>query len=133
MHSSLPGRFPVYFLPALFLTALLWLHVDPAQAHDGGPKITSGPTITASPGSGDAYRRGEAITIAVTSSEPVTVTGKTCLPARTGEDGATLRLAFADAVKGNDADGPHPFSIAGVPAHRRDSCGKCCTYPALSS
>ena len=112
---------PAYLLPALALlalaAALLWLQpADPARAQDepSGPTITAGPTITSSPQSGDTYRQGEAIAVALTFSEPVTVNGKPRIRLKIGdqkrwagyahssEDGATL--SFSHAVKADDQD-----------------------------
>ncbi|MYC38675.1 MAG: hypothetical protein F4X66_17445, partial [Chloroflexi bacterium] len=70
--------------------------------------------ITSSPQSGDTYRQGEAITVALTFSEPVTVNGKPRIRLKIGdqkrwagyahssEDGATL--SFSHAVKADDQD-----------------------------
>ena len=112
---------PAYLLPALALlalaAALLWLQpADPARAQDepSGPTITAGPTITSSPQSGDTYRQGEAIAVALTFSEPVSVNGKPRIRLKIGdqkrwagyaqssEDGATL--SFTHAVKADDQD-----------------------------
>ncbi len=109
-------------LPALALLALaataglLWLPpADPAQAQGGsGAKVTAGPTITSSPQTGDTYRQGEAIAVAVTFSEAVTVSGEPRVRLAVGEqtrwaryvrsepDGT--RLVFAYTVKENDRD-----------------------------
>ena len=91
-----------------------WLTpADFAQAQDDArPKVTAGPTIASSPARGDTYRAGEAITVTLTFSEPVTVTGKPRLRLKIGEqkrwagyagaDGATL--SFTHSVKPADAD-----------------------------
>ncbi len=119
----LTRRLPAYLLPALVLlavaAALLWLSpVGPALAQDdAGPRITAGPAITSSPASGDTYRFGEVITVALAFGEPVTVTGKPRLGALIGEqrrwanysestgDGATLVFAYTVQEADRDEDG----------------------------
>ena len=124
MGGPLAGRLPAYLVGILgvfalgmvLAAALLWLPAaDPALAQDGaGPEITADPLITSNPESGDAYDKGEAIQVAVTFNEPVTVTGKPRLRLTVGEkrrwakydrseeDGA--RLIFTYKVKAADQD-----------------------------
>ena len=82
---------------------------------DGTPPfITAGPVITSSPASGDAYGEGEAIVVAVTFSEAVTVSGDARVPMVVGERQRWARyshseqdgtvLAFTYQVKKVDAD-----------------------------
>ena len=76
------------------------------------PTITAGPVITSSPASGDSYGEGEVITVALTFSEAVTVTGEPRVRLEVGERkrwarysgavGATLTFAYK--VKKVDAD-----------------------------
>ena len=110
------GILGVFALGMVLAAALLWLPAaDPALAQDGaGPEITADPLITSNPESGDAYDKGEAIQVAVTFNEPVTVTGKPRLRLTVGEkrrwakydrseeDGA--RLIFSYKVKAADSD-----------------------------
>ena len=117
------GRRSAYLLSILgvcalvLAAALLWMMpADSAQAQDdpAPAEITAGPVITSNPESGDAYGAGEAIRVAVTFSEPVTVTGKPRLRLaigskkrwarhdRSGEDG--VRLIFTYKVKAADTD-----------------------------
>ena len=110
------GILGVFALGMVLAAALLWLPAaDPALAQDGaGPEITADPLITSNPESGDAYDKGEAIQVAVTFNEPVTVTGKPRLRLTVGEkrrwakydrseeDGA--RLIFTYKVKAADQD-----------------------------
>ena len=120
MRAAPWRRLPAYLIPALALlalaAALLWLQpADPARAQDepSGPTITAGPTITSSPTSGDTYRQGEAITVALTFSEPVSVTGKPRLRLKIGDDkrwakyadgSGSATLSFSHAVKADDQD-----------------------------
>ncbi len=79
------------------------------------PSVTAGPVIVSSPASGDTYGNGEAIAVAVTFSEAVTVSGEPRLRLAVGErrrwarydrsEGNGTRLVFAYAVKGSDRDG----------------------------
>ena len=118
MAAARLRRLPVWLLPTLALLALaaslLWLpRAEPAQAQDGSrPTITAGPVITSSPASGDTYGKGEAIAVALTFSEAVTVEGEPRVRLDVGErkrwaryssaDGATLTFTYT--VKGNDRD-----------------------------
>ena len=128
------GRPFLFLVVALTLAlALLGPPAEFAQAQDEakGPKITAGPAISSSPASGDTYRAGEKITVALTFSEPVSVTGKPRLRLRIGEqrrwagyesaseDGATL--SFSHAVKPDDHDaGRHRRRQELPEAERRD-------------
>ena len=114
-------RLPAWLLPVLLVLALVaasaivgrLLPADPAWAQgDSRPKITAGPSIASNPTSGDAYRKGESITVTVTFSEAVTVEGEPRVRLDVGErerwaryssaDGATL--IFSYTVKGSDRD-----------------------------
>ena len=119
-RNSWLRRMPACSRPVLAVlalaAALLWLLPVDALAQDEavGPKITAGPAIASSPQSGGVYRAGEAITVTLTFSEPVTVTKKPRLRLKigdkkrwagydsTGADGATL--SFTHAVKADDVD-----------------------------
>ena len=118
MAAARLRRIPVSFLPALVLlalaAALLWLPpADSTHAQDGSAAtITAGPVITSSPQSSDTYGNGEAITVALTFSETVMVTGEPRVRLEVGErkrwaryssaDGATLTFSYT--VKKVDAD-----------------------------
>ncbi len=117
-------RLAALLLPALALlvlaavAGLLWLPpADSAQAQaqgGAGAKVTAGPTITSSPASGDTYKKGEAIAVAVTFSEAVTVSGEPRVRLDIGEqtrwaryersEADGTRLVFAYTVKENDRD-----------------------------
>ena len=60
------------------------------------PTITAGPVITSSPASGDTYRAGETITVTVTFSESVTVTGEPRVRLEVGERKRYARYSSAD-------------------------------------
>ena len=82
------------------LAGLLWLpSADPAQAQaeTGSPTITAGPTITSSPASGDTYGKGEAIVVAVTFSEAVTVSGQPRVRLDIGEQKRWARYDRSEA------------------------------------
>ena len=118
MTGAFAGLLPARRLPLLVLLALaaafLWLPAaDPTHAQDNGtPQVTAGPVITSAPASADTYGAGETITVAVTFSEAVAVTGEPRVRLEVGErkrwarysgaDGATLTFAYT--VKGNDRD-----------------------------
>ena len=78
------------------------------------PAITAGPVITSSPSVGDTYDQGEAIVVAVTFSEAVTVAGEPRVRMKIGErnrwaryarsEANGTRLVFAYTVKGSDRD-----------------------------
>ena len=118
-RAASPRRIAACSVPAIAVlalaAALLWLlPADPALAQDDakGPKITGAPAIASSPQSGGVYRAGETITVTLTFSEPVTVTGKPRLRLKIGDKkrwagyesavGATLN--FTHTVKPSDVD-----------------------------
>ena len=120
-RAASPRRIAACSVPAIAVlalaAALLWLlPADPALAQDDakGPKITGAPAIASSPQSGGVYRAGETITVTLTFSQPVEVTGKPRLRLKignqnrragydsTGKDGMTL--SFVHTVKPDDAD-----------------------------
>ena len=78
------------------------------------PAVTAGPVITSSPASGDTYDKGEAIVVAMTFSESVTVAGEPRIRLRIGErnrwaryarsEANGTRLVFSYTVKGSDRD-----------------------------
>ena len=94
---------------------------DPAQSSEPEPapepepaRITAGPVIISSPAGGDTYAKGEAIVVAVTFSEAVTVDGQPRMRLAVGgrdrwarydhsRQDATV-LVFAYKVKGSDLD-----------------------------
>ena len=109
---------PACSLPVLAVlvvaVALLWLQpADLAQAQSEA----AGPNIASSPASNDTYRAGETITVAVTFSGPVVVTGEPRLRLQVGEerrwavyesaseDGATLNFAYVVMADDRDDDG----------------------------
>ncbi len=123
MGRLIAGRRPAWLLGILGVcalavaAALLWLlPANQAQAQDDAarPEITAGPTIISSPASGDPYGPKEAISVAVTFSKAVTVTGNPRLRLtiggkkrwarydRSDQDGT--RLIFSYKVKSADAD-----------------------------
>ena len=118
-RAASPRRIAACSVPVMAIlvlaAAFLWLQTaDPALAQDDakGPKITAGPAIASSPQSGGVYRAGETITVTLTFSEPVTVTGKPRLRLKIGDKkrwagyesavGATLN--FTHTVKPSDVD-----------------------------
>ena len=115
--SGIPG---VLALVLALAAGLLWLlPAYPALAQDESarPKITDRPDIVSSPESGDTYGAGETVRVALTFSEPVTVTGKPRLRLTVGddsrrakydgagEDGATLFFAYKVKAADRDDDG----------------------------
>ena len=78
------------------------------------PQITAGPVIISSPESGDTYGKDQAIVVAVTFSEAVTVSGQPRVRLAVGQRHRWARydharqdgtvLVFAYKVKGNDQD-----------------------------
>ncbi|MCY4448531.1 MAG: hypothetical protein OXE02_06765 [Chloroflexi bacterium] len=99
---------------SLALLALLPTGSVQAQQDSAPVGITAGPVITSNPEIGDAYGKREEIVVAVTFSEPVTVTGEPRVRLTVGDrkrwaryersdqDGA--RLIFTYVVKANDLD-----------------------------
>ena len=86
----------------------------PATPEPESPAITVGPAIVSSPASGDTYGKDEAIVVAVTFSEAVSVTGDVRVHLSVGERQRRARYArseqdgtvqvFAYTVKKVDAD-----------------------------
>ena len=110
------------------------------------PQITAGPVITSSPASGDTYGVDEAIVVAVTFSEAVTVTGQPRVRLAVGErqrwarysgaDGATLTFAYK--VKKVDADangvsiGADQLGLNGGSITGADGNAAVLSHPALA-
>ena len=110
-----PRRLPLLVLLGLAVALATLPAADSVQAQDGsGPSVTAGPVITSSPEERRHLRQGrEAITVAVTFSEVVTVTGEPRVRLTMGErrrwarysggsDSATLTFTYT--VQGNDQD-----------------------------
>ena len=123
------GRRPAWLLGILGVVALalalsaagaLLTPADLAQAQDGSAAtITAGPVIASSPQSGDTYGKGETITVTLTFSKSVTVTGEPRVRLEVGErkrwarysaGSGSATLSFAYTVKKVDAD-PDGISI----------------------
>ena len=116
------------------------------EPESGPPAITAGPVITGSPASGDAYGTDEAIVVAVTFSEAVTVTGQPRVRLEVGErhrwarysgaDGATLTFAYK--VKKVDADqdgvsiGADQLGLNGGSIQDADGNAAVLSHPALA-
>ena len=113
----LPSALGVLAVVAIATAAILWpLSPDLAQARgdDERPKITAGPTITSKPKSGETYGAREAVTVAFSFSEPVTMTGNPGVRVKVGSkqrwakydrsNKRGTRLFFTYKVKSNDQD-----------------------------
>ena len=112
------------------------------------PAITAGPVITSSPKSGDTYGEGEAITVAVTFSKAVTVTGGVRVRLAVGERQRWARydhskqdgtvLVFAYKVKRVDADadgvsiGANQLQLRGGTVADSDGNAASLDHPALA-
>ena len=119
------------------------------EPESGPPAITAGPLITSNPASGDTYGAGEAIVVAVTFSEAVTVTGQPQVRVSVGERQRRARydhsrqdgtvLVFTYQVKKVDADqdgigiGANRLALNGGSIADADGNAAILTHPALAA
>ena len=106
--------YPLYAVSPVISVAAVDEPGTVTQEPEPPPAITAGPVIVSSPSGGDTYYKGEAIVVAMTFSESVTVAGEPRIRLKIGErnrwaryarsEASGTRLVFAYTIKGSDRD-----------------------------